>query len=105
MSYFSVIELHKLITSVNKYLIHNEKMMNVEGIEYLKTVCQTLQGIMVYGISVNNNFQWVEPTPGAEKEHRWLQDKQKEVKELQDSSTSGATNAAQEVHVDCNDWK
>ncbi|KAG6371166.1 hypothetical protein JVT61DRAFT_9946 [Boletus reticuloceps] len=94
MSYFSVLELHKLITSVNKYLI-----------DILQTVHQTLQGVMVYGISANNNFQWVESTPGAEKEHRWLQDKKKEVKGLQGTSTSGVTNATLEIHVDCDDWK
>ncbi|KAG6372930.1 hypothetical protein JVT61DRAFT_6964 [Boletus reticuloceps] len=98
MSSFSVHELHKLITSVDRYLVHNEKTMNTEGFEYLKMVHQMLQGVTVYGISAGDDFQWVEPTPGAEKEHGWLQGQKKEVKVPQSTSTSGMTNTAQE-HV------
>ncbi|KAG6378037.1 hypothetical protein JVT61DRAFT_13717 [Boletus reticuloceps] len=36
MSSCSVHELRKLITSVDGYMVHNEKTMNAEGFEYLK---------------------------------------------------------------------
>ncbi|KAG6370280.1 hypothetical protein JVT61DRAFT_12231 [Boletus reticuloceps] len=96
MASFTVPELRKIITSVNEYLIHNEKTMSAEGIEYLKLVRQTLQGATQFGISSGDDFQWVESTPGTEKEHEWLQLKKKWVKGSQGTSSSTATNAVQE---------
>lgn len=71
----------------------------------------------MYGINSSDDFQWVEPTPGAQKEHAWLEGKKKEVKceclltylrqkwsdnaydhvANQGTSTSGTSSGTQEV--------